>query len=54
MLSPDPVVQAAAGDRIGVAAIATSSPRAALIYLHATRERAQKIASGMGKLFADP
>jgi integrase len=29
-----------------------SSPRAALIYLHATRERDQKIAAGMGKLFA--
>jgi integrase len=30
-----------------------SSPRAALIYLHATRERDKKIAEGMGKLFAD-
>ena len=30
-----------------------SSPRAALIYLHATRERDQKIAAGMGKDFAD-
>jgi ribosomal protein L19E len=30
-----------------------SSPRAALIYLHATRERDQKIAAGRGKLFAD-
>jgi hypothetical protein len=30
-----------------------SSPRAALIYLHATREREQKIAAGMGKLFTD-
>jgi len=30
-----------------------SSPRAALIYLHATRERDQKIAAGMGKLFTD-
>ncbi len=30
-----------------------SSPRAALIYLHATRERDQMIAKGMGKLFAD-
>ncbi|HVT67125.1 MAG TPA: tyrosine-type recombinase/integrase, partial [Trebonia sp.] len=30
-----------------------SSPRAAVIYLHATRERDQKIAAGMGKLFAD-
>jgi hypothetical protein len=30
-----------------------SSPRAALIYLHATRERDQKIAAGMGKAFAD-
>jgi hypothetical protein len=30
-----------------------SSTRAALIYLHATRERDQKIAAGMGKLFAD-
>lgn len=30
-----------------------SSPRAALIYLHATRERDKKIAAGMGKLFAD-
>jgi integrase len=29
-----------------------SSPRAALIYLHATRERDQKIAAGMGKDFA--
>jgi hypothetical protein len=29
-----------------------SSTRAALIYLHATRERDQKIAAGMGKLFA--
>jgi integrase len=29
-----------------------SSPRAALIYLHATRERDQKIAAGMGKEFA--
>jgi integrase len=29
-----------------------SSPRAALIYLHATRERDQKIAKGMGKTFA--
>jgi integrase len=29
-----------------------SSPRAALIYLHATRERDQKIAAGMGRLFA--
>jgi integrase len=28
-----------------------SSPRAALIYQHATRERDQKIAAGMGKLF---
>jgi hypothetical protein len=30
-----------------------SSPRAALIYLDATRERDQKIAAGMGKLFTD-
>jgi integrase len=30
-----------------------SSTRAALIYLHATRERDQRIAAGMGKLFAD-
>jgi hypothetical protein len=30
-----------------------SSARAALIYLHATRERDQKIAAGRGKLFAD-
>lgn len=30
-----------------------SSPRAALIYLHATRDRDQKIAAGMGKLFKD-
>jgi hypothetical protein len=30
-----------------------SSTRAALIYLHATRERDQKIAAGMGKLFTD-
>lgn len=30
-----------------------SSPRAALIYLHATRERDQKIAAGMGRLFAE-
>lgn len=30
-----------------------SSPRAALIYQHATRERDQKIAAGMGRLFAD-
>lgn len=30
-----------------------SSPRAALIYLHATRERDQTIAKGMGKLFTD-
>jgi hypothetical protein len=30
-----------------------SSPRAALICLHATRERDQKIAAGMGKEFAD-
>lgn len=30
-----------------------SSPRAALIYLHATRERDQKIARGMGKQFAN-
>jgi hypothetical protein len=29
-----------------------SSPRAALIYLHATRERDKKIARGMGKAFA--
>ncbi len=29
-----------------------SSPRAALIYQHATRERDQKIAAGMGKAFA--
>ena len=29
-----------------------SSPRAALIYLHATRERDQKIAAGMGRVFA--
>lgn len=29
-----------------------SSPRAALIYLHATRERDKKIAAGMGKAFA--
>jgi integrase len=28
-----------------------SSTRAALVYLHATRERDQKIAGGMGKLF---
>jgi len=28
-----------------------SSPRAALIYLHATRERDQKIAAGMGRLY---
>ena len=28
-----------------------SSPRAALIYLHATRDRDKKIAAGMGKLF---
>jgi hypothetical protein len=28
-----------------------SSPRAALICQHATRERDQKIAAGMGKLF---
>jgi hypothetical protein len=30
-----------------------SSTRAALIYLHATPEREQEIAAGMGKLFAD-
>jgi hypothetical protein len=30
-----------------------SSPRAALIYLHATRERDERIASGMGKLLKD-
>jgi hypothetical protein len=30
-----------------------SSPRAALIYLHATRERDQKIAAGMGRLYRD-
>jgi integrase len=30
-----------------------SSPRAALIYLHATRERDQQIAAGMGKLFKE-
>jgi integrase len=30
-----------------------SSPRAALIYLHATRERDQKIAAGMGRVFAE-
>ena len=30
-----------------------SSPRAALIYQHATRERDQKIAAGMGKPFTD-
>jgi integrase len=30
-----------------------SSPRAALIYLHATRDRDRKIAAGMGKLFKD-
>ncbi len=30
-----------------------SSTRAALIYLHATRERDQAIASGMGKLLSD-
>jgi hypothetical protein len=28
-----------------------SSPRAALIYLHATRERDERIAAGMGKAF---
>lgn len=30
-----------------------SSPRAALIYLHATRERDRKIAAGMGKVFTE-
>jgi integrase len=30
-----------------------SSPRAALIYQHATRGRDRKIAAGMGRLFAD-
>ena len=30
-----------------------SSPRAALIYLHATRDHDRKIAAGMGKLFKD-
>jgi len=30
-----------------------SSPRAALIYLHATRERDQKIAAVMGRLYRD-
>jgi integrase len=30
-----------------------SSSRTALIYLHATRERDQQIAAGMGKVFAD-
>jgi integrase len=30
-----------------------SSPRAALIYLHATRERDKKIAAGMGKTFTE-
>jgi hypothetical protein len=30
-----------------------SSPRAALIYQHATRERDQKIAAGTGRLFAE-
>jgi hypothetical protein len=30
-----------------------SSPRAALIYLHVTRDRDKKIAAGMGKLFKD-
>ena len=30
-----------------------SSPRAALIYQHATRERDQKIAAGMGRLFTE-
>ena len=31
-----------------------SSPRAALIYLHATRERDERIAAGMGKLLRMP
>ena len=30
-----------------------SSARAALIYQHATRERDQKIAAGMGRLFTE-
>ena len=30
-----------------------SSSRAALIYLHATRERDERIAAGMGKLLTD-
>ena len=30
-----------------------SSPRAALIYQHATRERDQKIAAGMGRIFTE-
>jgi integrase len=30
-----------------------SSTRAALIYLHATRERDQHIAAGMGRVYAD-
>jgi hypothetical protein len=30
-----------------------SSPRAALIYQHATRERDQKIAAGRGRLFTE-
>jgi hypothetical protein len=37
---------------VTVMALGHSSPRAALIYLHATRERDQKIAAGMGRLFA--
>ena len=30
-----------------------SSPRVALIYLHATRERDQQIAAGMGRVYAE-
>jgi integrase len=36
-----------------MARLGHSSTRAALIYLHATRERDQAIAAGMGKLLSD-
>lgn len=39
--------------RIPPRTMKATSLRAALIYLHATRERDQNFAAGMGKLFAD-
>ena len=51
--NPHPTSSQGASHKELMERIGHSCPRAALIYQHATRERDQKIAAGMGKDFAD-